>query len=1292
MSLPRINPNHVLWSALTLTLGFMAVAWYFIEQDHQHQVVAEIGRDFYVQLIDIRELVQDTAKGDRSPQKLVQLKKEITDTIDEITLAVSGGEYQDRYVRPVEQGHVRLELISYSNELSQLIGLLQQYESASSNAVNQSKIATELPDVADLLVRRAAHISDDIAEYTAAEQRHLGYVQRALWSSFALMLIIFSWMIRAYQRKDSQLSRELNKALRELDAQKYALDQHSIVAMTDVHGTITFVNDKFCEISGYARDELIGSTHRIINSGYHSKEFFAHLWRTISSGQVWSGQILNLAKTGRQYWVDTTIVPYKNEHGEIERYVAIRTDITARKEYEKAAYSAEQRLGRQNRILRELARAQNYEKSRFDEIVGTFTEAAARALNVSRVGVWLENEDRANLIMCLDVYDVAADFHGAEADGTRAHIGELMASLEINGMLSIADTGNSSHVAGLRRAGMVRDDASAILMAGVRVAGRIVGVVVFEEINAPRYWALDEQGFAASIADYVALALEADKRHRVETGLRAIAQISPTGDHESFFVELARQLAIGLTMDHVIISRFSKRKDRLRSLAVWDEGKNVDNFSYPAMGGMSNLARNISVSEQGIDVVLPSPGGGKTIVTAKSYVVSPISRLDGAVLGVIWMWSRHAIPSAEVAESMLQICAMRAAAELERIDTEERLQTIVDSMSDCVWDVDSDFRLSYCSDKITDILGYSVNELLGRSLFDLLNPADIKRAKQLLTDAVANRTKIRDEEFWLSTKRRKEVCVLCGALPVINDDDEFMGFRGVFSDITARKTAELRAKMLVTVIDQSMDGVVISDIDGNVEYANPAYLHLSHRSQEDVIGSGIEGLFGLDFKSLAHDEQQTAEAEDRIKYRRQVTRGEGSGYIEELSVAPIRDRGGGIVNYVVAVRDVTQEAIKEQRERQTQKLEAIGTLAGGIAHDFNNILSGILGFAELTRDEVPDESLAGQNLSQIIKAAHRAKDLVARILAFSRQSEAELTDVVPQEAVLELIALLRSTIPSPIEIKTALNAPQAAIRLESGQFQQLVMNLLVNAGQAIGERPGTIEVALDEVNLTENNVETLQAGEYVRLTIADDGCGMPPEVVARIFDPFFTTRPVGQGVGMGLASAHGIVSAAKGAIIAQSEVGKGSRFEVYLPKVKARKVDSPTPPAALRAAKERLLIVDDEELQTAVMRRMLERLGYHVTVSNRPRDALTLFAKNPDNFDLVITDQNMPEMTGDMLVRELMHIRPDVPIVMCTGYSQRVGPEEARQIGVRDYILKPVMSNDLNDVLSRVLNPHQMSD
>ncbi len=388
--------------------------------------------------------------------------------------------------------------------------------------------------------------------------------------------------------------------------------------------------------------------------------------------------------------------------------------------------------------------------------------------------------------------------------------------------------------------------------------------------------------------------------------------------------------------------------------------------------------------------------------------------------------------------------------------------------------------------------------------------------------------------------------------------------------------------------------------------------------------------------------------------------------------------------YALALNRVQSQEEKEKLLidlRQAQKMEAIGTLAGGIAHDFNNMLTPILGYSELTLNTLrPGDELFAP-LEAIHQAADRAKELIKQILTFSRQREHELTPIKIQPILQETIRLLRSSLPTTINIRQDIDPDCGTVLTDLTQFQQIIMNLGTNAYHAMGDSGGVLTISLREIHLsaTDPLVEQgLPAGAAAWLSLSDTGCGMDKSTVARIFEPYFTTKEQGKGTGMGLAMVHGIIRSHHGHISVTSEPGKGTTFNIYLPIASAALADDEKATSRASAGgNERILLVDDEEPIALMLHDMLKFHGYQVTAITSSATALELFREKPDNFDLVITDQTMPELTGGQLAKAMLAIRPDIPIILCTGFSESFTEELAKDMGIREYIMKPVIIEDL---------------
>jgi len=375
--------------------------------------------------------------------------------------------------------------------------------------------------------------------------------------------------------------------------------------------------------------------------------------------------------------------------------------------------------------------------------------------------------------------------------------------------------------------------------------------------------------------------------------------------------------------------------------------------------------------------------------------------------------------------------------------------------------------------------------------------------------------------------------------------------------------------------------------------------------------------------------------------------------------------------------------------QQSQKMEAVGTLAGGIAHDFNNILAIILGNAELASDDIPDWNPASKSLKEIHRASIRAKDMVRQLLAFSRKNDEESKPLDIAPIIKESMKMLRTAIPSSIEFKQHISDDPCRVMGDAAQINQIVMNLVTNAADAMSEEGGLLDVTLENTILQEEKAcfdWMLSSGQYVRLRMKDTGEGIEPEIMDRIFEPYYTSKEIGKGTGMGLSVVHGIVKRHGGGIRVESEFGKGTAFEIYFPALVEMIEEEKEPDGEIKGGSETILFVDDEESMVNLNRQRLERLGYQVKSTTKPLQALEWFSADPDHFDVIITDMTMPRMTGDRLTKEILTIRPEMPVIICTGYSERMSEKDAEAFGVRKYIEKPIDTRNLAAALREVLD------
>jgi CheY-like chemotaxis protein/two-component sensor histidine kinase len=370
-------------------------------------------------------------------------------------------------------------------------------------------------------------------------------------------------------------------------------------------------------------------------------------------------------------------------------------------------------------------------------------------------------------------------------------------------------------------------------------------------------------------------------------------------------------------------------------------------------------------------------------------------------------------------------------------------------------------------------------------------------------------------------------------------------------------------------------------------------------------------------------------------------------------------------------------------------MEAIGTLAGGIAHDFNNILGAIMGYTEMTVLTIPKESKAGETLEEVLKATHRAKELVKQIINFSRQSKEERIPTKLSFIIKEVSKLIRASLPATVELHQEFTTENDAIVADPIQIHQVLMNLCTNAHHAMDKNGGVIEVSLKAVDLDAKNAfqyPNLKPGSYVELTISDTGQGMDQYTLERIFDPYFTTKEKGMGTGLGLAAVHSIIKSHGGAINVESSPGEGSKFKIYFPLVEMEATSVIDVSELYPIGNERVLFVDDEEPLVDLAHRLLSHLGYDVTALTSSVKALEVFREKPYNYDLIITDQTMPGLTGEMLSREIMGIRSDIPMILCSGFSEDIKEEQLKNIGIKAFIMKPLVLKDIAQTIRLVLD------
>lgn len=616
---------------------------------------------------------------------------------------------------------------------------------------------------------------------------------------------------------------------------------------------------------------------------------------------------------------------------------------------------------------------------------------------------------------------------------------------------------------------------------------------------------------------------------------------------------------------------------------------------------------------------------------------------------------------------------------------------IVELSEDAIISIDAQQRIRLFNKGAEAIFGYQAAEVLGEPL-DILLPARFQ-----------GRHRMHVAGFAASADSMRSMNERGSIVGVRKDGTEFPAEATItkftvkgesvlsvrLRDITQRRRAEEGLQRLAALVESSDDAIIGKSLDGTIISWNKGAERIYGYAASEVLGRHISILVppeGRDELPRLFARVARGDSVNRLETVRVAK--DGRRIDISLSLSPVKDATGSVIGMSAIGRDITEQKRLDTQLRQAQKMETIGALAGGIAHDFNNVLNLLSGHAELAALRLPLASPARDHLQEVIAASQRATELVRQILVFSRRTQQERRAVALQVVVEEVRRLLLASLPSSVEFRQHMDAAPAVVLAEPSQIHQVLLNLCANAEYAMRNKSGVLDLHLRTVSLDAKFAQThppLQPGPHVKLTIRDTGVGMVPEVQERIFEPFFTTKPIGEGTGLGLATVYSIVKSHGGAITVESAPGRGARFDLYFPRCDETLDILSKPQAPVKGSGEHILLVDDETSLLRLWTVALTDLGYHVTAFSGSRDALDAFLKAPDTFDLVVTDQTMPQMSGEALARELLRMRPQIPIILCTGHLPQAGGTRIAPVGIRATLIKPISRLDLSLTIYRLL-------
>jgi PAS domain S-box-containing protein len=666
-------------------------------------------------------------------------------------------------------------------------------------------------------------------------------------------------------------------------------------------------------------------------------------------------------------------------------------------------------------------------------------------------------------------------------------------------------------------------------------------------------------------------------------------------------------------------------------------------------------------------------------------ITTPIVDEDGTMVGCV-----HVI--SDITERKLMEEALR--------DSEKRYRELVDLLPQTVFEFDEKGIITFVNKNGFDTFGYSPEDFeKGVHVLSMISPEHHVRAIQNINLKLSSLTdNSMYNEYSALKKDGRSFPAIVYSTPIIKNNQP-AGLRGILIDITEQKIAEevLRENRnkFQALFELCPEAIFLETMEGRIIDCNMAAEKMTGYSREELLTMGVGELVPEEVTATLPVLREEIISAGAYFAESLSKRKNGEAFPVEVHIKRIDLSGEQAV--LAVIRDITarKEAERERSKlevqlRQAQKMEALGTLAGGIAHDFNNILAAMLGYTELALCSAPLEAGLRGHMGEVLKAGNRAKNLVRQILAFSRRSEQERKPIEIGGIVREALKLLRASLPATIAIHQNIGTDLGTVMADPTQIHQVLMNLCTNSAHAMRRRGGVLEVALDEVMVDANDPEyysDLKPGSFLRLTVNDSGDGMSQEVLERIFDPFFTTKGPGEGTGMGLAVVYGIVRSCGGSISVHSTPGVGTRFTLLFPRAEfCRQAQTVTEPmCAMVRGEERILFVDDEASLVHWGEELLVKMGYEVTARTSSIEALKAFSAQPERFDLVITDQTMPNMTGLELVKKIRVIRPNIPILLCTGFSEMISDARCETLGIQGLLMKPVSMEELGRTIRKAL-------
>ena len=1056
------------------------------------------------------------------------------------------------------------------------------------------------------------------------------------------------------------------------------------LVVVDRRARIRLANAEAERLLGWSREELMTlPVGALLPSRLHERlalfleEFFA---RPDARPFGAAGDLCIVRKDGGEVPVEMGASPLAL--GDKVFVVAAITDLGSRRRAEIDERERQRRTRAQEAALLQLVKDPASVAGSFDEGVRKLTELAAAAVEADQAGVWLL-DDFGRALVCADRYVQATRTHGAEPPLSRDLHPVYFAALEHEKSVAIDDVRTDARVADMRAVYFDRHAIGATLDAPIRLRGCVVGVLCLEHTGGPRVWTADERIFAGSLADQAAQLLLQVEHSKAERSARdATERLQEIFAHTT---EAIFSLRVTPAKEFVY-EEFNPAASEMSGVASIEAcGRRPQDVVPPALAAQWNENyRRCLKDEKPVEYVEQVELAGERRIFHTFLI--PIRNHSGRI-------HRIAGFARDVTEQKNAEQALRA--------SEEKFSKAFRASPDAISVSDAKTgRFIEINEGFERLLACEGTQVIGRTSYEFNLWAHAEDRERLLA-VLREKGSVRNFEATAQPLRGEpRACVLAGETVEI-------GGRAclvlVIRDVTEQRAAERALReseaRFRSYFESPLIGMAITSPDRRWLEVNDQLCQM--------LGYTRDELRTMRWSDVTIEEDQEENREklekalrgdmDTYGLEKRYRRKNGEILHASIAVRCMRKPDGEVDCFLTVVQDETARVEAEEARteleaqlRQAQKLEALGQLAGGIAHDFNNILTAIMAYAELAAMDAEQPDEVRSHIEQVQAASNRARDLVRRILTFSRLRKQERKPVELKPVIEEALSLVRSTLPTTIAIELRIEEPVPVVLADLSQVHQVVMNLCTNSAHAMRGNPGRLEIVLTGVRVDAALMRAqpeLREGRYACISISDTGTGMTPEVLKRVFEPFFTTKAPGEGTGLGLSVVHGIMQDHEGAVLVESRPGRGTTFQLFFPEqLGVAEAVSAGGDALLRGRGERILFVDDEQALCSSTQRLLEKIGYRVEASSSPVAALERFRANPGSFDLVITDLTMPFMTGMELALAMIALRPGLPVVLASGFSGTWTRESVRAQGLRDLIIKPMTAAALSTTLRRVLD------